>query len=118
MTLNMLHTSRQNPEILAYEDMDGPFDYTKTPIAPIGMPDVKYDNPGVQGTSAPHGTDDFLCGTSNATLSKPTLLNSHDEAISNHCIVRAIISPLCGTDALKGRPDAVGGTRSSGLGAI
>ncbi len=45
MTLNMLRTLRQNPAILAYKDMDGLFDYNKTPIAPIGTPAIVYDNP-------------------------------------------------------------------------
>ena len=34
MTLNMLRTSRNDPTKSAYEELEGRFDYNKTPIAP------------------------------------------------------------------------------------
>ena len=45
MTLNMLRTCRQDPTISAYKSLNGPFDYNKTPLAPLGFPAVIYNNP-------------------------------------------------------------------------
>ena len=35
-TLNMLRTSRRNETVSAYEELCGPFDFNKTPLAPLG----------------------------------------------------------------------------------
>ena len=40
MTINMLRTCRQDPTISAYEALNGPFNYNKTPPAPLGLPEV------------------------------------------------------------------------------
>ena len=42
MTLNMLRTCRQDPTISAYKALNGPFDYNKAPLAPLGSPEVLY----------------------------------------------------------------------------
>merc|ERR1711938_83511 len=42
--------------------MEGPFDYNRTPLAPIGTPAIVHDDPGARGTFAPHGTDRFYVG--------------------------------------------------------
>ena len=34
-TMNMVRTSRRNSSISAYKDMEGPFDWNRTPIAPL-----------------------------------------------------------------------------------
>ena len=56
MTLNMLRTFRQDPTISAYEALNGPFGYNKTPLAPLGSPAVIYNNPTTRNTFAPHCT--------------------------------------------------------------
>ena len=50
LTLNLLLISRQNASISAWEDLNGPFDYNQTPIAPIGTPAVVYKDPSKHGT--------------------------------------------------------------------
>ena len=54
MTLNMLQTDRKDPTISAYEALNGPFDYNKTPLAPLGLPAVIYDDPTNRNTFVPH----------------------------------------------------------------
>ena len=36
MTMNMLRTSRPDSKISAYKDMEGAFDWNRTPLAPLG----------------------------------------------------------------------------------
>ena len=57
MKLNMLRTCRQYPTISTYKALNGPFDYNKTPLAPLGSPAVLYDDPTNRNTFAPHCTD-------------------------------------------------------------
>ena len=61
-SLNLLRTSRQNPTISVYEDLHGVFDYNKTPMAPIGTPEVVYKDPNNCGTWTPHRTDSYYVG--------------------------------------------------------
>ena len=53
----MLGTCRQDPTVSAYEAINGPFDYNKTPLAPLGYPAVLYNDPTNRNTFAPHCTD-------------------------------------------------------------
>ena len=57
MTLNMLRTCRQDPTISAYEALNGPFDYNKTPLAPLGSLAVIYNYPTTRNNFVPHCTD-------------------------------------------------------------
>ena len=61
-SLNMLRTSRRNPTISAYEDLEGPFDYNKTPFVPLGTKALVYDDPDSRAAWAPHATDAFTIG--------------------------------------------------------
>jgi len=45
-TLNLLRTSRTNPEILAYEALNGPYDWNRYPLAPPGC---KAGGPWIMG---------------------------------------------------------------------
>ena len=49
-TLNLLHPSRINPKLSAYELIHGTFDYNKTPLAPPGSKVLVYDAPAKRGT--------------------------------------------------------------------
>ena len=40
--MNMVRTSRRNSNISTYEDMEGPFDWNRTRIAPLGSKSVIY----------------------------------------------------------------------------
>ena len=57
MKLNMLRTFRRDPTISAYKALNGPFDYNKTPLAPLGSPEVLYGYPTNRNNFAPHCTD-------------------------------------------------------------
>ena len=61
-TLNMLRTCRSKPDISAYEAIWGPFDYNKTPMAPLGTKALVFDDPTTRASWAPHGTDGFYVG--------------------------------------------------------
>ena len=53
-TLNMLCTSHRDPTLSAYKDLDGPFDFNKTPLAPLGTKALIYEDPTVRNSFAPH----------------------------------------------------------------
>ena len=59
MTLNMLHTSRQNNSNTAYKELHGPFDFNKIPLAPLGTKALIYNNPDSRTSWAPHGPDAY-----------------------------------------------------------
>jgi len=61
-TLNMLRTSRRNPTISAYEDLEGPYDYNKTPMSILGTKSLILDDPNTRTAYAPHGTDCYYVG--------------------------------------------------------
>ena len=61
-TLNMMRTSRRNSNISAYEDMEGVFDWNKTPLAPLGCKAVVYSDPSERASWAPHERDAFYIG--------------------------------------------------------
>jgi hypothetical protein len=41
----MLRASHRNSKISAYEELEGSFDYNKTPIAPLGTKSIAYLTP-------------------------------------------------------------------------
>eukprot|EP00532_Pseudo-nitzschia_australis_P014697 CAMPEP_0168284554 /NCGR_PEP_ID=MMETSP0141_2-20121125/23578_1 /TAXON_ID=44445 /ORGANISM="Pseudo-nitzschia australis, Strain 10249 10 AB" /LENGTH=143 /DNA_ID=CAMNT_0008228585 /DNA_START=853 /DNA_END=1284 /DNA_ORIENTATION=- len=43
ITLNLLRASRVNPKLSAYTQVHGPFDFNKTPLAPLGCKIVIHD---------------------------------------------------------------------------
>ena len=57
LTLIILQKFRQDPTISAYEALNVPFVYNKTPLAPLGFPAVLYDEPTNSNTFTPHCTD-------------------------------------------------------------
>ncbi len=63
-TLNLLWTSRTNPEISAYEALNGPYDWNKYPLAPPGCKAIIYKAPAVHGSWASRGTDAWYLGPS------------------------------------------------------
>ena len=58
----MMRTSRRNSNISAYEDMEGPFDWNRTPIAPLGSKSVIYAEPDKRPLWGPHACDAFYVG--------------------------------------------------------
>ena len=63
-TLNLLRASRVNPEVSAYEALNGPYDWGRYPLAPPGCKAVIYEAPAVRGSWAARGTDAWLLGPS------------------------------------------------------
>jgi hypothetical protein len=62
LTLNLLRLSRCDPSKSANEEIHGPYDFNKTPIAIIGTKGLVYDDPAVRASWAPHGTNAFYVG--------------------------------------------------------
>ena len=58
----MLRTSRGNMNISAYEEMEGAFDWNKTPLAPLGSKAVFYLEPSERHLWRPHTCDAFYIG--------------------------------------------------------
>ena len=55
LTLNLLRQSTINPQISALEFVHGPFDFTKTPLPPVGCQVLIHDKPlpGTLGITTP-----------------------------------------------------------------
>ena len=63
-TLNLLQASQINPTILAYEALNGPYNWDQYPLAPPGCKAIIYKAPAVQGLWASWGTDAWYLGPS------------------------------------------------------
>ena len=61
-TLNLLRTSRINPNISAYEALNGPYNWDRYPLAPPGCKSIIYKAPAVRGSWASRGTDAWYLG--------------------------------------------------------
>ncbi len=62
LTLNLLQFLRQDPTKSANEEVNGKFDYNKSPLAPLGTKGSVYEDPAVRASWAPHGTDAYYVG--------------------------------------------------------
>jgi hypothetical protein len=62
MTLNMLRTSRINPRLSAYEQLQGRFNFDRTPLGPLGTKVIAHERPEDRGSWAPHGVDGWYTG--------------------------------------------------------
>jgi hypothetical protein len=62
LTLNMLRFSQKNPNKSANQEVYSSFDFTKTPLAPLGTKALIYDDPSSRASWAPHATDGFYVG--------------------------------------------------------
>jgi hypothetical protein len=61
-TLNLLRQSRQHPQLSAHTHLFGPFDYNRTPLAPLGTKAIVHDKPQQRGTWAVHGAAGWYIG--------------------------------------------------------
>jgi hypothetical protein len=57
LTLNLLQGSCTNPKLSAYAQLNGHFDFNRTPIAPPGIRVLVHEKPSNRGTWAPHALD-------------------------------------------------------------
>jgi hypothetical protein len=62
ITLNLLRQQRINPKLSAYAQLNGPFDFNRTPVAPLGARVIFHEKPQQRRTWAPHGIDGFYLG--------------------------------------------------------
>ena len=58
----MLRTSRRDPSISAYEELNGPFDYNKTPMDIIGTRGIIFNDIETRASFENHGEDCFYAG--------------------------------------------------------
>jgi hypothetical protein len=63
-TLNMMHASRINPTISAYEALNGPYNWNRYPLAPLGCKAVVYEDGDSRGSWASHGVNGWYLGPS------------------------------------------------------
>jgi hypothetical protein len=63
-TLNLMQASRINPNILAYKALNGPYDWNKYPLAPLGCKAVIYKDGDNRGSWASRGIDGWYLGPS------------------------------------------------------
>ena len=57
LTLNLLRPSRINPRLSAEAQLNGAFDFNRTPLAPPGTKVLIFETPTQRRTWAPHGVD-------------------------------------------------------------
>jgi hypothetical protein len=58
----MLRFSRRNPNQSANQEIYGPFNFNKTPLAPLGTKALIYDDPDSPASWALHATDGYYVG--------------------------------------------------------
>ena len=62
LTLNLLRPSRLNPKLSTYAQLEGAFDFTRTPLAPPGTRVIVREKPTQRRTWALHGIDGwYIC---------------------------------------------------------
>ena len=62
LTLNLLRPSQLNPKLSAYAQLDGTFDFNRTPLAPPGTRAIVHEKPTQRCTWALHGIDGWYIG--------------------------------------------------------
>jgi hypothetical protein len=59
-----MQASQINPEILAYEALNGPYDWNRYPLAPLGCKAIVYKDGDTRGLWASRGIDGWYLGPS------------------------------------------------------
>ena len=62
LKLNLLRPSRLNPKLSAYAQLEGAFDFHRTPLAPPGTCVIVHEKPTQPRTWSPHGIDGWYIG--------------------------------------------------------
>jgi hypothetical protein len=62
ITLNLLIKSRINPRMSSYAQLNGHFDFNRTPLAPTGTRVIVHEKPDQQASWDPHGVDGYYLG--------------------------------------------------------
>ena len=61
--LNLLRQSHINPRLSSEAQLNGAYNYNKSPLAPLGTRVIVNKNPEKRGTWAPHGVDGWYIGS-------------------------------------------------------
>jgi hypothetical protein len=61
-TLNMMRASRVNPAILAYKSLNGPYDWNRYPLIPLGCKATIYEDGNARGSWASRGVNGWYLG--------------------------------------------------------
>ena len=62
LTLNILRPSRLNPKLSAYAQLEGAFDFNRTPLVPPGVKTLVYETPSQRGSCSAHGVEEWYIG--------------------------------------------------------
>jgi hypothetical protein len=62
ITINLLPSSRVNPQLSAQAQLNGPFDFNGTPLGPSGTRVLIHELPDKHGTWSPHAVLGFYAG--------------------------------------------------------
>ena len=62
--INLLRHSRISPNKSAYETLEGPYDWNRYPLAPLGTRAIIYEDSDTRASWAPHGLDTWYLGPS------------------------------------------------------
>ena len=62
--INLLRRSRISPTKSAYETLEGPYDWNRYPLAPLGTRAIIYEDSDTRASWAPHGLDAWYLGPS------------------------------------------------------
>jgi hypothetical protein len=62
ITLNLLRKSRINPRMSAYAQLNGHFDFNRTPLPPPDTRVIAHEKPDQRASSDPHGLDGYYLG--------------------------------------------------------
>jgi hypothetical protein len=62
ITLKLLRKSRINQRMLAYAQLNGHFDFNRTPLAPLGTRVIAHEKPDQRASWDPHGLDGYYLG--------------------------------------------------------
>ena len=62
LTLNLLRPSRLNPKLSAYAQLEGAFDFNRTPLVPLCVKILVYETPSQRGSWSPHGVEGWYIG--------------------------------------------------------
>ena len=63
-SINLLRWSRVNPAVSAYEILEGPYDWNRYLLAPLGTKAIIYEDSDTRASWAPHWLDAWLLGPS------------------------------------------------------
>ena len=88
LTLNMLRTSRINPNLSAHKQLHGIHDFNATPLAPLGTKYIAHEKSSQRGTWVPHGRHmGSLDGTSGQHLNTTDVIKSTSQKHRAHVFV-------------------------------